>query len=686
MKKQYYNRELSWIRFNRRVLEEAVNPDNPLLEQGKFLSICESNLDEFFMVRVGSLERDLTAGSKNRDIADMTPSEQLSRIHVAVRKQIARQYEIYNQQYLPQLRAAGIYLLKMKELDSRQSDWASDFFDREVMPLLTPYAIDPRRPFPLLAPKSLHLAALLPPRRAGQPLRFALLTVPQNLDRIVLLPEGQGRARGVFLEDLIIENAQKVFGCRPVICQPFRITRNQDFYYNDSNAQALIVEMRKNLKRRKFGRIVRLELPENFDNRLLLQLKKYLGMSARAIFYIPGPINLNFFMKQLSGMEGFDDLRFTKYQPRIDEVFTENSSVFDAIREKGNIFLHHPYDSFDPVLKLLDEASEDPDVLAIKQTLYRVSGKSPVVAALERAARNGKQVTVLIEVRARFDEENNINWCTTLEKAGCHVIYGVPNYKCHSKITLIIRREGGTLARYVHLGTGNYNDVTARLYTDMALLTVDPVIGLDASSFFSNVTGFNAAQPMTKLVASPDDIRDRLIDLMHDEIKAAEDEEACGIIMKVNGLTDKKMINQIYRTADKGVPITLIVRGPCCLSLKGHPNIRVRSIVGRFLEHARVYCFTHQGSPIIYLSSADLMTRNLDKRVELMFPIEDPQISTRIQQELRFEIEDNMKAWELKKNGSYYRAERKQPLMNVQEQDIRLADPLYQGSQEGDIQ
>lgn len=686
MKKQYYNRELSWIRFNRRVLEEAVNPDNPLLEQGKFLSICESNLDEFFMVRVGSLERDLTAGSKNRDIADMTPSEQLSRIHVAVRKQIARQYEIYNQQYLPQLRAAGIYLLKMKELDSRQSDWASDFFDREVMPLLTPYAIDPRRPFPLLAPKSLHLAALLPPRRAGQPLRFALLTVPQNLDRIVLLPEGQGRARGVFLEDLIIENAQKVFGCRPVICQPFRITRNQDFYYNDSNAQALIVEMRKNLKRRKFGRIVRLELPENFDNRLLLQLKKYLGMSARAIFYIPGPINLNFFMKQLSGLEGFDDLRFTKYQPRIDEVFNENSSVFDAIREKGNIFLHHPYDSFDPVLKLLDEASEDPDVLAIKQTLYRVSGKSPVVAALERAARNGKQVTVLIEVRARFDEENNINWCTTLEKAGCHVIYGVPNYKCHSKITLIIRREGGTLARYVHLGTGNYNDVTARLYTDMALLTVDPVIGLDASSFFSNVTGFNAAQPMTKLVASPDDIRDRLIDLMHDEIKAAEDEEACGIIMKVNGLTDKKMINQIYRTADKGVPITLIVRGPCCLSLKGHPNIRVRSIVGRFLEHARVYCFTHQGSPIIYLSSADLMTRNLDKRVELMFPIEDPQISTRIQQELRFEIEDNMKAWELKKNGSYYRAERKQPLMNVQEQDIRLADPLYQGSQEGDIQ
>ena len=685
MKKHYYNRELSWIRFNRRVLEEAVNPDNPLLERGKFLSICESNLDEFFMVRVGSLERDLTAGSKEKDIAGMTVNEQLARIHVAVRKQIARQYEIYNQIYMPQLKDAGLYLLKMKDLNQAQTDWADDYFEREVAPLLTPYAVDARRPFPLLAPRCLHLAVLLPPRTAGPPLRFALLAVPQNLNRVVMLPEGEGRARGVLLEDLIISNAQKIFGSRPVVCQPFRITRNQDFYYNDSNAQALIIEMRKNLKRRKFGRIVRLEVPDNFDNRLLLQLKKYLGMNARAIFYIPGPINLNFFMKQLSNLEGFDDLRFPGYQPRLEKCLADGQNIFDAIRER-NIFLHHPYDSFEPVLRLLDAASEDPDVLAIKQTLYRVSGKSPVVAALERAARNGKQVTVLIEVRARFDEENNINWCTTLEKAGCHVIYGVPNYKCHSKITLVIRRESGTLTRYVHLGTGNYNDVTARLYTDMGLLTADPVIGLDASTFFNNVTGFTDARAMTKLVASPDDIRDRLTDLMRDEVKAAEDDEPCGIIMKVNGLTDKKMINQIYKTADKGVPITLIVRGPCCLSVKGHPNIEVRSIVGRFLEHARIYHFEHQGAPVTYLSSADLMTRNLDKRVELMFPIEDPAICERINQELRFETEDNMKAWKLGKNGVYHRVERKPPYMNAQEQNIQLADPLYQGNQKGDIQ
>ncbi len=686
MNKHYYNRELSWIRFNGRVLEEAVNPDNPLLEQGKFLSICESNLDEFFMVRVGSLERSLTAGSKEKDIAGLTPNEQLTRIHLAVRKQVERQYEIYNQIYMPKLQAAGIFLLKVKDLDHAQTEWLDDYFDREVAPLLTPYAIDQRRPFPLLAPRCLHLAVLLPPRSSGQPLRFALLPIPQNLDRVVMLPEGQGRARGVLLEDVVIANAQKVFGVRPVACQPFRITRNQDFYYNDSNAQALIIEMRKNLKRRKFGRIVRLEVPERFDHRLLLLLKKYLVVPARAIFRVRGPINLNFFMKQLSGLEGMDDLRFPPYQSRVDEALQNGQDIFTVIREKGSLFLHHPYDSFAPVLRLLDEAADDPDVLAIKQTLYRVSGKSPVVAALERAARNGKQVTVLIEVRARFDEENNINWCIALEKAGCHVVYGVPNYKCHSKITLVIRREAGALTRYVHLGTGNYNDVTARMYTDMGLLTADPAIGLDASTFFNNVTGFADPQPMNKLIASPHDLRDRLTELIHDEAKAAEDDEACGIVIKVNGLTDKKMINQLYKAADKGVQVTLIVRGPCCLSLRDHPNIHVRSIVGRFLEHARIYFFVHRGEPLIYLSSADLMTRNLDKRVELMFPIEDPELISRIQQELRFETEDNMKAWILRKNGAYRRAERRQPLMNAQEMNIHLVDPLYQGTQEGDFQ
>ena len=686
MNRQYYNRELSWIRFNRRVLEESVNPDNPLLEQGKFLSICESNLDEFFMVRVGSLERDLTAASKEKDIAGLTPNEQLARIHVAVRKQVARQYEIYNQIYIPKLKAAGIFLLKMKELDQGQAEWVNECFDREIAPLLTPYSIDARRPFPLLAPRCMHLAALLPAKNPGQPLRFALVTVPKNLNRVIMLPEGQGRARGVLIEDVIISNAQKVFGCRPIICQPFRITRNQDFYYNDSNAQALIIEMRKNLKKRKFGRIVRLEIPERFDNRLLLLLKKYVGMTARAIFHIPGPINLDFFMKQISNLEGFDDLRFPKYKPRLDQELADGKNIFSYIREKEYVFLHHPYDSFEPVLRLLDTASEDPDVLAIKQTLYRVSGKSPVVAALERAARNGKQVTVLIEVRARFDEENNINWCTTLEKAGCHVIYGVPNYKCHSKITLVIRREAGTLARYVHLGTGNYNDVTAKLYTDMGLMTADPVIGMDASTFFNQVTGFTERRSLTKLVASPDDIRDRITDLIHEEIKAAEDDEPCGIIIKVNGLTDRKMINQLYKADEKGVPVTLIVRGPCCLSTKGHPNIQVRSIVGRFLEHARIYYFSHKGSPVVYLSSADLMTRNLDKRIELMFPIEEQPIIERIQQELRFETEDNLKTWLLGKNGVYHRAERKPPFMNAQEQNIQLADPLYEGNQEGDIQ
>ena len=680
MKKRYINRELSWIRFNQRVLEEAVNPDNPLLEQGKFISICESNLDEFFMVRVGSLERDLVAGSKKPDIAGMTPSEQLARIHVAVRKQIIRQYEIMNQYYLPRLKEAGIHLLGMKDLDREQSDWISDYFAREVAPLLTPYAIEARRPFPLLSAHSLHLAILLPPRVPGGSLRFALLPVPQNLDRVVMLPTGEGRARGVLLENLITAMADKVLGVKPVVCQPFRLTRNQDFYYNDSNAQALIVEMRRNLKRRKFGQIVRLELPEGFDNRLLLQLKKYLGVNGRSIFYIPGPINPNFFMKQLSGLPGFDELRFPAYQPRVDERLKGDGSIFDVIREQGDIFMHHPYDSFEPVLRLLNEASTDPDVLAIKQTLYRVSGKSPVVAALERAARNGKQVTVLIEVRARFDEENNINWCTALEKAGCHVIYGVPNLKCHSKITLIVRREAGALNRYVHLGTGNYNDVTARLYTDMGLLTADPVIGQDASNFFNNVTGLTDSQRLEKLIASPFDIRDKLEDLIGDEIDAAQRGEKSGIIAKCNGLTDRGMIKQLYKAAGKGVPVTLIVRGPCCLSVRDHPNITVRSIVGRFLEHSRVYCFEHRGDTRLYLSSADMMTRNLDKRVELMFPIEDPDIARRIQDDLELELSDNVKAWALKKNGTYERVDRVSPFINAQEENIRLVDPMYAGA------
>ena len=678
MKKKYINREISWIRFNQRCLEEAANPANPLLEQGKFISICESNLDEFFMVRVGSLERDLTLGADKPDISGMTPYEQLTQIGLDVRQQIQRQYEILNQQYLPALKKAGISFLRFSQLNAEQSAFATHFFDTEVAPLLTPYAIDPRRPFPLLAPKNLHIAMLLPPRAPGGTLRFSLLPVPRNLARCVPLPAKEGRGTFILLEELIIGCASRVMGVKPLAAQPFRLTRNQDFYYNDSNADTLITEMKKNLKKRRFGQIVRMEIPDDFDNRLMLLLKKYLGVANRAIYRIPGPLNPNYFMKQISSLEGCDDLRFPPFTPHVDEKLKAGMNIFDRIRD-GDLFFHHPYDSFDPVLQFLTQAAEDEDVLAIKQTLYRVSGRSPVVEALVRAAKNGKQVTVLVEIRARFDEENNINWCDSLEKAGCHVIYGVPNYKCHSKITLVIRRENGALRRYVHLGTGNYNDVTARLYTDMGLLTADEQLGEDAGSFFNAVTGYTENSELTKLVASPEHIRDRLCELIDQEIANTEEGLVSGITVKCNGCTDKKMINRLLRAADAGVPITMIVRGACCLSVRGHENIQVRSIVGRFLEHARCYLFCNEGDPIIYLSSADLMTRNLDKRVELMFPIENEAIRQRIQRDILFEMQDTAKAWLMQEDGTYRRADPGDEPKNAQEANIFAVDMDYNG-------
>lgn len=663
------NRELSWLRFNDRVLEEAANQDNPLLERGKFLSIVESNLDEFYMVRVGGLLHALQAGNSKRDDAGMTPLEQLTRIRRGVLEQVKKQYAILNERYLPALEAEGIFFLKFNQLSKTQREYLSDYFDQQIAPLLTPCAITPKRPFPLLAPRCLHLALLLPPRAGGAP-RFALLPLPNALDRVIFLKEGVGRVRGILLEEVVAAFAYRLFnGDRPIVCQPFRLTRNSDFGYDDSHADMLIVEMRKNLKLRKWGQVIRLELPVGFDNRLLVRLKRYLDVTDSDLFMVPGPLNPNYLMKQVASLEGFDALRFPPFKPRIEQRILDAATMFDAIRG-GDILLHHPYDSFDPVVRLMDEAADDPDVLAIKQTLYRVSGKSPIVAALSRAAQNGKQVTVLIEVRARFDEENNINWCLSLEKAGCHVIYGVPKLKAHSKITLIVRRESGMLARYVHMATGNYNDSTAKLYTDYGLLTCDPVIGQDAGAFFNAVTGYADSADLQKLIAAPEHIRPTLNALIDRECKNAEDGLPCGITAKCNALTDRRMIRRLYRAADAGVPVRLVVRSACCLNLKGHKNIEVRSIVGRFLEHARIYIFENAGEQKVFLSSADLMTRNLDKRVELMFPVENSALAARVSREMSLELADNQKAWELQKDGHYRRAEKEDPPINAQEQNI----------------
>lgn len=664
------NRELSWLQFNRRVLEEAANPDNPLLEKGKFLSICSTNLDEFFMVRVGSLARCVATGNDRKDPSGMTPQEQLDAIFPAVREQVARQYQLLNEEYLPALAAEGIHFLSAKDLSSQQREWLSNYYDSQIQPLLTPRAIDDRRPFPLLAAKHLHLALLLPSAERTGATRMALIPVPASLPRVTLLPMGKGKVRGMLLEQVIALFAHRLFGKgHPLAILPFRITRNTDFLYNDSDADALIVEMRKNLKKRKWGRVLRLEVPEGADPRLLSRMKKYLDVADQGVFSVPGPLNLDFFMKQISSLPDFDHLRFAPFTPRIDDRFKAEGSIFRAIRG-GDILLNHPYDSFDPVVRFICEAADDPNVMAIKQTLYRVSGKSPIVAALSRAAQMGKQVTVLIEVRARFDEENNINWCLALEKAGCHVFYGVPKLKTHSKITLVVRKEPTGLRRYVHLATGNYNDVTARLYTDMGLFTCDDVIGRDAGNFFNMVTGYGEAAGMEKLVAAPTHLRKEFKRLIERETQHAQEGRPARITAKMNALVDPKLIKTLYKAADAGVEIDLIVRGICCLQTKGRDHLRVRSIVGRLLEHTRAFVFENDGEREVYLSSADWMPRNLDKRVELMFPIEDPALQNRVIASLQDELKDNAKAWALKKSGKYRRVKREEPPFNSQEARI----------------
>ena len=665
------NRELSWIKFNTRVLEEAANRDNPILERGKFISICESNLDEFFMVRVGSLVRSCSLGGKmKKDPAGMTPQEQLDKVWEKVRKQVARQYDLLQNDYIPELKNAGIYFLKPAELSGDQKAYISDYYDREVQPLLTPRAIDDRRPFPLLAAKAIHIAVMLPPQSRGAAPRMALVPMPGSINRVVMFPMGQGRARGIMLEDVIAMHIDRLFsGVKPMAVMPFRITRNTDFVYNDDNAEELIVEMRKNLKRRKWGKVVRMQIMEGADAILLSRLKKYLDITDREVIAVNGPLNPNYFMKQIADLEGMDDLRFPGFTPYVNPRFNECKDVFEAIRQ-GDLFFHHPYDSFEPVVRFVQQAADDPDVLAIKQTLYRVSGKSPIVAALSRAAQAGKQVTVLIEVRARFDEENNINWCLELEKAGCQVFYGVPNLKCHSKITMVVRREAEGLRRYVHLSTGNYNDSTAKLYTDMGLMTCDEAIGRDAATFFNTITGLVENVPMEKLVAAPDRMRDTLEHLIKQETENAKEGKRARIIAKMNSLLDPKIVKLLYKAEEAGVEIDLIVRGICVIKTKGHPGIHVRSIVGRFLEHARVFVFYNGGERLVYLASADWMPRNLDKRVELMFPIDDVDIQNRVIATLKDEMRDSLKAWQMKKNGKYERVERKEPLLNCQENRI----------------
>ena len=655
--KNYVNRELSWLEFNYRVLSEARDKSIPLFERLKFLSITASNLDEFFMVRVASLKDMVHAGYEKPDIAGMKPKQQLEKIAEKTHELVNLQYSTYSRSLVPALKQQGLrVIVSHEDLTKEEGEYVDRYFHDYVYPVLTPMAVDSSRPFPLVRNKTLNIAALVK-KKSGEDdtLDFAMVQVPSVIPRVVEIPEkGEGRAV-ILLEEIIERNIQSLFLNYDIVtAHPFRIMRNADFSIDEEEAEDLLVEIEKQLKKRQWGEVIRLEIDERVDKRLLKILKKELRIENDDIFFINGPLDLTFLMK-MYGLDGFDALKTPKYTPQRVPALMNDDDIFTNIR-KGDIFLHHPYESFDPVVDFVRTASKDPDVLAIKQTLYRVSGNSPIIAALAAAADNGKQVSVLVELKARFDEENNINWAKTLEKAGCHVIYGLVGLKTHSKITLVVRREEDGIRRYVHLGTGNYNDSTAKQYTDCGLMTCNPLIGEDATAVFNMLSGYSEPLGWNKLVLAPLWLRGKLLKLIRRETENARKGEPAHIIAKMNSLCDKEVIASLYEASCAGVKIELIVRGICCLKA-GVPelseNIHVRSIVGNFLEHSRIFYFENGGRPQLFMASADWMPRNLDKRVEIMFPVEDPEIKKQVMHILEVQLADNVKAHILQPDGSY---------------------------------
>ena len=678
----YENRELSWLKFDARVLNEAKDKSIPLLERLKFVSITSSNLDEFFMVRVASLKDMVHADYRKRDIAGMTASEQLDRINTATRKLVESQYNTYNRSLVPLMESNGIHIIeKYEELTAEQAVYVDRYFEEDVYPVLTPMAVDASRPFPLIRNKTLNIAALLSSKKDEKhkdAVEFATVQVPGVLPRLVPIPadtsENSGEVEGrtfILLEQIIEKNIDKLFLNYHVLCaHPYRVMRNADLPIDEDEAADLLKEIQKQLKKRQWGEVIRLEVEASVDKKLLRFLKDELKVAEEDIFQISGPIDLTFLMK-MYGLSGCDSLRYEPYKPQRVPEIEPGEDIFEAIRV-GDILLHHPYETFDPVVDFIRQAASDPDVLAIKQTLYRVSGNSPIIASLAQAAENGKQVSVLVELKARFDEENNIVWAKKLEQAGCHVIYGLVGLKTHSKIALVVRREEDGIRRYVHLGTGNYNDSTAKLYTDCGIFTCNEAIGEDATAVFNMLSGYSEPLSWNELVLAPIWLRTRFMRLIARETKHAREGKPAKIVAKMNSLCDEGIIAALYEASAAGVEIELIVRGICCLKV-GIPgiseNIHVRSIVGNFLEHSRIFFFLNDGEEELYMGSADWMPRNLDRRVEILFPVLDDTLKEKVKHILDVELADNTKAHVLKPDGEYEKIDRRgKVLVNSQNQ------------------
>ena len=659
-KDYYVNRELSWLMFDERVLGEATDVSNPLMERLKFLSITASNLDEFFMVRVASLIDMQHARYTKKDIAGMTIDDQLSAISHKTHELVETQYFVLLHTLLPLMEAEGInFITRHEDLSGEQAEYVDRYFEEEVYPVLTPMAVDSSRPFPLVRNQSLNIGALI--GKKGEDSRdFATVQVPSVLPRVVELPSTSGRTF-ILLEEVIERNMSKLFLNYDVFCAyPYRIMRNADLSIDEEEAADLLKEIEKQIKRRQWGEVIRLEVAEDIDPGLMEILKMELSVREDNIYSIPGPIDLTFLMK-LYGTPGFEHLKRADHVPAAVHEINDGGDIFESIR-MHDILMHHPYQTFDPVIDFVKSAARDPEVLAIKQTLYRVSGNSPIVAALAEAAENGKQVTVLVELKARFDEEHNIVWARKLEKAGVHVIYGLVGLKTHCKITLVVRREEDGIRRYVHLGTGNYNDSTAKLYTDLGLLTCAEQIGEDATAVFNMLSGYSEPLYWNRLSLAPLWLKDRFIHLIEREANNARAGKRARIIAKVNAICDKEVILALYDASCAGVKIDLIVRGICCLKpqVKGvSENITVRSIVGDFLEHSRIFYFENAGNSEVYCGSSDWMPRNLLRRVEIMFPILDENLKERVIGILETLLADTVKARIEQPDGTYERIDKR---------------------------
>lgn len=676
----YVNRELSWIDFNGRVLGEATDVSNPLLERANFLGITQSNVDEFFMVRVASLHKLAAANVTTTDASGLTPEEQLNAVNRKEHRMVQERYEIYNQQIIPQLAKEQIDILHIKDLDQKQYEFIRRYFNDELMPVLTPMADDSSRPFPFISNSSLNIAISL--RRdptAQQPgkhetlegdqevnkkqnephddrqeaeIKFATVRVPEIYKRLVRLP---GENNFILIDELVKEFLSLLFpGYQILATATYRVMRDMDLDVAEEDTSDLLRAVKHQLREREHGQVMRLEVEDTIDEWLEDQLIDNLHVSERSIYRVDGPVDLTF-LKKLSGMvDGHADLRFKPFKPYLNPQLDMEHNIFKAIRQKDYL-VQHPYDNFDAVVNFIHQAATDPAVLAIKMTLYRVSGNSPIIKYLGMAAQQGKQVTVLVEVKARFDEQNNVRWAQRLEQMGCHVIYGLVGLKTHCKVALVIRRDEDGLRRYMHLGTGNYNDVTAHFYTDMGLFTCAHELGVDMTNLFNMLSGFARPPYFYQLRVSPDGIRNFINQKIDDQIAVAKSGNPALIRMKMNSLSDKQIIAHLYDAAANGVKVQLLVRGITCLRNdlpELHNNIEVHSIVGRFLEHSRIYYFESNGHEEIYLASADMMTRNLNRRVEELYPVTQADTKARAIQIFDIMWKDNVKTRVLE--GDHY--------------------------------